>query len=485
MHAPFLLAAGLIALAVWLLLYAMAVAATEPKDVEPGPASLALGGDESPALVGMLTGSWKVSHEALPATLLDLAARKFLDIQELGSDRVICHVRQRDPAGLLPHERRVLDHLQSLEVDGIVPAEALTTGPDHGKWWSAFRREVIADAKGRGLSRNRWSLSIWGVFGLLAVAPAALLAFWIAMNTTSASDRDPRLGLFLVLWFGLMWLLGNTRDQRDTPRGREVAARWLGFREHLATNPVLPTLGPGAVAVWDRILAYAAAMGMADRAVHAIPMGREDDRQAWTSHGGAWRKVTVSYPRRRPAWGWTPWQALIQAVVWIPISIFILMVSQSFRTADDGSPIGRYLSLFGWAAGFACLIVIVVWGRAAWFAITDLVTPEKQVEGQVVRLRRFGSDDKTEFYCAVYTGSGHRIDAWKIGGTTFASLSQMSRVRARLTPRLGCVRSIEVLEAPPRAASDREDDVAAPLAVLGEAAAMLVRLKEDRDERRS
>jgi hypothetical protein len=484
MHAPFLLLSGLIALAAWLLLYAMAVAATEPKDVEPGPASLALGGDESPALVNLLTGSWRVSHEALPATLLDLAARRFLEIQEVGPDRVICHVRERNSAGLLPHERRVLDHLQSLEVDGIVPAQALTTGPDHGKWWSAFRREVIADAKGRGLSRNRWSLEIWGFFGLLAVAPAALLAFWIEMNTTSTSDKDPRLGLFLLLWFGLMWLLGNTRDQRDTPRGREVASRWLGLREHLATNTVIPTLGPGAVAIWDRLLAYAAAMGMARAAVRAIPMGREDDRQAWTSHGGAWRRITVTYPRLRPFWGSSTWEALIPALIYIMISSFFLIISNDFRKTDPGSDAGRTMSLAGWIVGLVCLVVIAFWGRVAWFALSDLVTPAREVEGQVVRLRRFGSRDKAVFYCAVYAGRGHKVDAWKIGGSTYERLSQMSLVRVRLTPRLGCVRSIDVLEAAPRAASDREADVAAPMAVLDEAAAMLVRMKEDRDKGR-
>jgi hypothetical protein len=448
MNAPLLLIAGLIALAGWLVCFVLAATATASKEVEPAAPTLDLGGDEPPALVNLLTGYWKISRDAMPATLLDLAARRFIEIQEVGPNRVLCHIRQKEPAGLLPYERRVLDRLRSLEVDGVVPADALTTGQHQEKWWLAFRRDVIADAKARGLSRDRWSMAIMTAFGILAVAPAALLAFWIHENAHSTSGKDPRLGLVIVLWCGLMYLFRLTRDQRDTPKGREVAARWLGLRDHLAMNPVLPTLGPGAVALWDRIFAYAAAMGLADRAVHAIPMSREDDHEAWSSYGSAWRRVTVRYPRLRPAWGWSPGHAVVFGLGWIAIALFILVMSNLFRSAADGSEIGLYLALFGWTLAVACVIALVVWGRVLWFAILDLAGPENQVEGQVIRLRTFGSKDKTRFYCAVYTGTGHQVDAWSIGSGLYRGLSQMSHARVRVTPRLGCVRSIEVLDTP-------------------------------------
>jgi len=44
----------------------------------PGPQLLELPGEESPAVVAMLTDDWEVGREAVPATLIDLAARKIV-----------------------------------------------------------------------------------------------------------------------------------------------------------------------------------------------------------------------------------------------------------------------------------------------------------------------------------------------------------------------------------------------------------------------
>ena len=81
------------ALAAWLLLLAVLTLATRARMPEPGPEALDLPGDEPPAVVAMLANGWEVGHEAVPATLIDLAARKIVAIEGVGLDRFVVRLR--------------------------------------------------------------------------------------------------------------------------------------------------------------------------------------------------------------------------------------------------------------------------------------------------------------------------------------------------------------------------------------------------------
>jgi hypothetical protein len=83
--------------------------------------------------------------DAIPATLLDLAARDYVDLDQYGPERTVCRVRRTDTSGLQPYERMVLEHVAGLAVEGIVLADALTTGPGTSR------------ASGGGGSSATWS----------------------------------------------------------------------------------------------------------------------------------------------------------------------------------------------------------------------------------------------------------------------------------------------------------------------------------------
>ena len=60
--------------------------------------------------------------EAVAATLIDLAARRWLVIESAGGDQLVVRVPRREGKGALaPYERRVLSHVQGLAVGGVVP----------------------------------------------------------------------------------------------------------------------------------------------------------------------------------------------------------------------------------------------------------------------------------------------------------------------------------------------------------------------------
>jgi Predicted membrane protein (DUF2207) len=267
--------------------------ATRVRGVDPGPATIDLG-EEPPAVVDLVTNGWRVTPDAIPATLLDLAARDYVDLEQQGPGRTLCRVRRTAGEGLEVYERMVLDHVAGLAVDGVVPAEALTTGPQDqsSRWWRAFQRAVVDDARERGLARDRWSVPAKAFLRAAALVPAGL---GVPLADAAAGLSFGTIGAGLVIWAVLTSSIRLVGDQRDTPAGAEAAAHWLGVRDHLGRNELFPTLPRASVAIWDRYLGYGAALGVATAAVHAVPMGAEDDHRAWSAYGGRWRMVKVRY----------------------------------------------------------------------------------------------------------------------------------------------------------------------------------------------
>src|SRR5688572_5675895 len=220
------------AFVLWIATLAVLAAKSEPRDVPPGPATLDPGGPEPPAIVNLVTNDWELGRESVPATLLDLAARRFISVDWIG-ERTLLRVREHGPQAspLADYERLVLDHVRDLSQqtdDGFVPADALTTGPEAMAkgWWRRFERAVIGDARERGLSRSRWSANARTILTTVAVVVGVTVA--IASTTLpndKDSDDDDPLGRAMA--FGdvsavvLVAVAANLDGERDTADGRD------------------------------------------------------------------------------------------------------------------------------------------------------------------------------------------------------------------------------------------------------------------------
>ena len=450
------IAAG-VALAAWLLLLGFFAVATRARTPDPGPEALELPGDEPPAVVAMLTDGWEVGREAVPATLIDLAARKIVAIEEVGPERFVVRLRlNAGTAGLTSYEQQVLTHVRELaSADGTVPCEALTTGPedDSAAWWKRFQSAVVKDARDRGLSRGRWSKWMLTVLGAAALAPAVLaaLALVVTPPKDSSDDENPVgafIGLTAMGWFGLMTVPTKLRAERDTPAGREAAAKWLGLREHLDATGGFADAPPAAVAIWDRFLSYGAALGVAGGAVRALPLGSESDTDAWTAYGGHWRVVHIRYPKRIPP-GWGKHPALATAIgaagvlggLFVARIFFPLMTDLVGDVVDSTSDEGfNPLNLLGIAIlAIPTVVTAVLIVRSALMlaaSVPDLFV-KREVKGVVLRIRRH---EKVS-YLAVDEGAGTKVRAWIVAPMLLggAGLNQGSPVSATVTPRLGHV----------------------------------------------
>ena len=407
-----LLVATVAAVVLWVLLLLGMAFATRARGVDPGPATMELG-EEPPAVVDLLTNDWRVTADAIPATLLDLAARDYVDLEQYGPGRTVCRVRRTSGEGLEAYERMVLDHVAGLAVDGVVPAEALTTGPQDqsSRWWRAFQRAVVGDARERGLARDRWSGSAKAFLRAAALVPAGLGVLYA--NAAGGLDFGT-IGAGLVIWVVLTSAIKLFGDQRDTPAGAEAAARWLGVRDYLGRNEVFPTLPPASVAIWDRYLGYGAALGVATAAVHALPMGAEDDHRAWSAFGGRWRVVKVRYPRLGFAWGRKPPLAFLVGLVQAVAGYVGLRLMLGLRGWTDGyaeaDQAARWVRTASTLLAVAALLVA---GWGVWTmlrAVLDLVS-RREVEGQVVRRRSYSrGNDKLAHFMAVDSGRSDKVE---------------------------------------------------------------------------
>ena len=442
----------------WYLLIAIIWLVRLPKKPRTGPETTELG-LETPAVVNLLTHRLIATRDAVPATLLDLAARGVVEIEDVGIGRYICRLKQRVPS-LTRYESRLLDHLNTHAVDGIVPAPALTTGPQEQSriWWRAFRKEIVAELQARGLSEKLWTAPINLVLGVLGGTIYLIYELAIGFNDTEEVRGSLLLDFDSIVCFaGIFALLGliASTQQTDTPEGRAATSRWLGVRKALAANPSFDVTPPSGVVVWERHLAYGAAMGTAELAVRALPMGAESDTEAWTANTGTWRKVNISYPRLRPGWGRYPALALLVGTIgaFVGYRVFTGVLDLHWSTTGDPA----WFTLARTVVGAIALIVIVRSLMEMVFAVPDLVA-RQVVTGEVLRTRKRWSplppngDDDTgqRYFVAIDDGRSESIRAFRVSQKKYPSFFQGQQVRVTVTPLLGWVALIEQRNEPLR-----------------------------------
>jgi hypothetical protein len=477
------LTAGVLA-AVWLAVMGLLAAVLDPRKARPGAAMLELQGPESPAVVNLLTTDWNLGHEAVPATLVDLAAKRRVEIEMVGDDTFV-RVRRRGAGNgesLTAYEGMVLDHVAKLAShteEGRVPARALTTGPEDSakRWWRDFRSSVVDESRGRGLSRPRWP----GGLKVAMIAAAVPVALCIALATSTARDDphdpddNPVEGAFatgIITLVGAGALVASRSGERDTPAGREVAARWLGLREVLEEDPLFAEQPPASVAIWDHLLAHGTALGVAHGVVQALPMGTESDTEAWSPFGGRWRVVRVRYPRRfPPRYGLHPGMAILYGLLHLLLSATMLPLAvgvagplldeirEGGLTSDD-VPDEVDLLFNGFALVIAVMALAIVLHGVTMLAagVADLVLGRRPVEGRVLRVRdRVKRDDDGRVtsvtrHVAVDDGTTDRVRAW-----SFRSLvpgRQGATVRGRVNRFLRHVADYEMVGLQPTAAPE-------------------------------
>ncbi len=485
-----------------------------PQGIRPGAATMDLR-DETPALVDLLTGGFEVEDDAVPATVVDLAQRGWFTIEEAGERTIIRTRRHPTDDELTAYEQRVLRHIERHAIDGVVPTHVLTIGSDgvSDRWFRGFVREVSAHGRSLGLCVKRFGFrqvaTVWALTGVAFAAPVLVGVF-------AQRDDDPTawgsvgnllVGLSFLTAMLASWLAGRvTRSdaQAETAAGRAAAEHWLGVRDHYEAVGSFGEKPAASVAIWDRHLAYATAMGLAPVVQRQIPFETEHDRHAWSRASGSWRRVKVRYFAARPNWGDHPGRVLFEGVVQTAVFGVVGYVAFYIARADTEldtltAQQRQWVGLGGLVVAILCAAAVAVGLLRVVLGVLDLF-PRRTIEGEVIRRRVYrrghrlpkplqwllwsGRDEhgmrrdqrrQRKYHLAVDDGSDDSVVAYTVRSSIHGQAPQGARVRMRVSPLLGYVASVELLQAP-RASAASESSVAHPLATeaAGAAGAVIV-----------
>jgi len=426
----------------WFVLLGLLAYRTKAGFVAAAPAGQELGA-ETPALAHLLANRWECGEEAAEATFMDMAARGYIAIERVGPEpeQAVCTVKNPWPADLTPYERTVMNRIQQVTVGSSTPLPALAHGSPQAAelWLRSFRAEVIAHARELGLSRSR--ISTLTRIGLVSLA---LLPGGVTAVVAAKSFGHPAFALIGLILYGLLASsVGRLRGERDTAAGREAASRWLGMREYLRLHPSFAELPPAAVTMWQRYLAYAAALGVARQVLRVLELGPGDDHKAWSAYGGTWRRVQVRY-RLRPSWGWAPSRAFVTGFGWLGwAALMIFMTRQWF--------------FVGWVVTLAVAITSMACGLGATYVgcgLLDWLAP-RYLDGLVLRVRerkRFNPFAKrhapwrSRTYLALDAGSGDTATAWVMAPELRYSPSEGELARVQVGRCFGQVRRYEIMQ---------------------------------------
>lgn len=456
----------------WLLLHLVVLLATRPPRVRPAAATQDLAGDEPPAVVNLLTNGWSVTEDAAESTLLDLAARGCLQLRQPAADprQTTVHVVDADspatsdgsagargrraPGGDAPltdYERQVLEHVRRVAVGEVAPLSALTFRDpvEAARWGRRFASAVEADAKRRGLVRRRVPAGVVTLLDLSAVAPALAIG-WFAWELAGRSE--PALfAVGLIPYAFLAGVAGRRRGLRGTARGRETAARWLGLRAYLEVDRAFAALPPAAVAVWDRYLAYGAALGVTRVASAALELGMGRRDRVWSAYGGQWHLVRVRYPGRASRYGATVAALVARGLLAVAAGAGLVRLAMLVEPmAGDQLPAAWH------QVAVACAVAGGVLGvrglyRAAR-ALLDVVTTRK-VRGEVLWVapwRQARTDDGgvlvTLHYLALDDGTADRTTAWALPDQVTRGFGPGDVVEVTVRPWTRRVASLAVVQ---------------------------------------
>lgn len=374
-----------------------------------------------PAVVALLAA--RGSIDLFMATLLDLAHRGWFRVEPPDNDApdndapdngapgrpgpVMCVLASRTPSGpLTPYERQAIEHTrQRAGPAGQVPADALTDGFEGGeeKFLKAFRAEVLADARHRGLTRPTLSKNRKALLVTLALIPPGLLLL--------AHPRLAVLGWSWFYWAILCGITASVSSERLTRAGQDALATW---QVH-------------AVATGDNV--YSAALGLT-----SSPFKAHGQNVAWSGFGDTWRQVTIPDATERVWPGITLGAMTVLILLVMPGIPLFGVLGWQLIPGGHGAELGILTAI---------VLIVIRFARAVnrWTHLPRF----SEFDGLILRQWQVENDEQVTHYVAIDDGTSPQAWAFEVPTGLAAALAPGTLVHVRVNPRLNKPLSLEPL----------------------------------------
>ena len=223
--------------------------------------------DLRPAEVSVLLEE-RVSTADLSATLVDLAERGFLEIEQRGAEDPDWRLHRRhdgDPSTLRDYER---DLLEALFLRGD-PVDLSDLDKEFSDAYAAFRKSVYDESVRRGWFPRSPAVvrAVWLTVALVALV-ASILVLIAALVLTEVAVAAVPLVLAALAFVALHGVMPHR-----TAEGARLRAEAKAYREGFLTAQPLAATGPADAdprSLFGRHLPYAVAFGLVPALVHRM-----------------------------------------------------------------------------------------------------------------------------------------------------------------------------------------------------------------------
>lgn len=410
------------ALAGWAAVNAAALALTRFGRPRRGPESPQPPDDLPPGVVAYLVGGPGAEPVAAGATLLDLAARGVVVLEEQGRDPAATTARPGSrPESLDRLEHLVLERVRTRGRGGPVPVSALAArAGERDDDEDALASAVVGAARARGLSRPRAGVVLRSLLVVAAAVPSAALGLVAALRSEDTSEPlRSATGVGLV---GLVVLLLPTwrlfDGERLTRAGRRAAQAWRGHGTALGRDEVLRAARPAQALTWGRRLATAHALGLTRVVDRSVRLGPGDRRLIWSSRGGRWRQVAVRYPRGQFVGAGVPWTAV--RGLWLAGVTAATVFALFWVPAVDGVDRDGALLSAVRAVGVVVLLAVGTWVLLRFLGGVLEIGAARTLTGEVLWIQEHrvnvteNGATVDAYHLVVDEGTSDRLTAWSL-----------------------------------------------------------------------
>ncbi|MBR5502876.1 MAG: DUF2207 domain-containing protein [Methanobrevibacter sp.] len=245
--------------------------------------------DDPPAYVNAMIGSFtksvgKVNEEGFQATIMDLINRGKLGVKsEQDTDftkTTILTVKSTE--GLEPFERQVINILKRYELNGEISlsymqdslkgeSEARAFKDKYDTWCENFESEYLSEDKFSRFFDSTGS-DYLDSFGVCAIGIAVLL-FVVAFFIDVLNSGLTMIMAFILAAVGVVSLmLPSGIAGKYTDEGKLYEEKWMKFKKFLEDYSLIKEHPPESIAIWNKYLVYATALGVADEVYDAMKM---------------------------------------------------------------------------------------------------------------------------------------------------------------------------------------------------------------------
>ena len=245
--------------------------------------------DDPPAVAGAFVSWRQVGGDAYAATILDLARRGEMRIEEVPVERFLRSdavehrfTRPENPptVALRRFERRAVTWLFE-DGDSITKSELVDRAKEDPKsaqtFWTGFRKEVLDELDSKNyVVHERWRPLALHILLICALFALAVLSFVVQAWLAGAA--------FLVASIAMLPL--TLLHLQRTPQGVRRYAQWTALRSYLKDFSRLDEAPVGHLALWEEYLVASVALGVSEQLV---------------------RGLEVHFPEVTQAGGFAPW----------------------------------------------------------------------------------------------------------------------------------------------------------------------------------